>query len=126
VSRLRPRVAHTWTRRPGSEVDGFRSAPARLVCPCGFWVYVSRLRVRVHRTSALYDACTALQDALNRYCGREAYIAVGLCDDPRDMHLVVYTRRRSDANRLVAFVGYTFRGFKVVGRVLGRVVVARG
>lgn len=129
MSRLKPPpTRHTWERRPGSEVSPGRSTPARLVCPCGVWFYVSRLRRVIARLpiAHLEDAGTALHTVLTRYCGREAYVAVGLCDDPRDPHLIVYARRRSEANRLSAFCGGEFRGFKVVGRALGRVVLVRG
>lgn len=119
---------HAQARRAGSEDRPGLSSPALLVCSCGTWSYESRLRWVAPRSplSLLEEAGTALQEALTRYCGREAFVAVGLCEDPRDLHLIVYTRRRSEANRLVAFVGRAFLGFKVVGRALGRVVLARG
>lgn len=123
-----PRLTARRERRDGSEGLSGLSSPARLVCSCGAWLYASRLRWVAPRSplALLEVAGTDLLEALTRYCGRDAFVTVGLCDDPRDPHLIVYTRQRSEANRLAAFVGGEFRGFKVVGRALGRTVLARG
>lgn len=71
----------------------------------------------------LEEAAKSLTADLVKYAGTEGWQCVGYADEPNNPHLIIYTRTRSRANQLLAFIGYRHNGFKVIGRALGRVTL---
>jgi hypothetical protein len=65
------------------------------------------------------EAGKRLQEDLDRYCGASSYAMVGLDDVGNQLFL--YTETRKQGNRLAAFVGWTFHGYKIVVKVFGKV-----
>jgi hypothetical protein len=67
----------------------------------------------------LVEAAQSLAETLVKNAGTEGWYCVGVSEDARDPHLIIFTTTRARSNSLVAFVGYSYKGFKVVGRALG-------
>lgn len=71
----------------------------------------------------LEQAAAKLTEDLLRYSGPQGWQCVGMCDEPNNPHLIIYTDTRRRANQLLAFIGYRQGEFKVIGRALGRVTL---
>jgi hypothetical protein len=70
---------------------------------------------------SLDEAGRLLQEAFDKYCGYASYAMIGLDDVGNQLYL--YTQTRKQGNRLAAFVGWTFHGYKVVVKAIGKVRV---
>lgn len=68
---------------------------------------------------SLDEAGKLLVETLDKYAGASSYAMVGLDDVGNQLFL--YTQTRKQGNRLAAFVGWTFHGYKVVVKVIGKV-----
>jgi len=68
---------------------------------------------------SLDEAGKLLVETLDRYAGASSYAMVGLDDVGNQLFL--YTQTRKQGNRLAAFVGWTFHGYKIVVKTFGKV-----
>jgi hypothetical protein len=66
----------------------------------------------------LEEAGRLLMKALDDYCGGR-YAMVGLDEVGNQLYLYAQTRKRG--NELAAFVGWTFHGYKIVVKAVGKI-----
>jgi len=65
----------------------------------------------------LEEAGRELSRQLYKYAGQEGWYFIGVSDT----EMFIYTKTRKRANELLSFIGYEFEGYKVRGKMVGKI-----